>query len=312
MTCTNLTRLCSFTPQPPLQVAPFLVGAVIDASHDIVVSFVVIGAVTVIVGIIAFFVPSFKEGQKDTTVVSKESTEQQALVPPCWKWTLVTLVSVFLCIYATIEISFGSFLSAYSIALKVADEVKGSFMTSVFWCTFCLGRLVGVPVATRLRPAVQSGLAVILCLAVSIIFITWRTEAGLWTVAALYGFVMAPTWAATWSMLGAVVPVSGKVAVVIGIGASIGDLGVTLLSGNLIANVGPMAFTVQHVISCVIIVVFFVIILLCIRKIKSIVKNTLDTQPRPDPTTDAELEVLDVVDVKPGAHNVPIEEPIRV
>ena len=292
--------------------APFLVGAVIDASHDIVVSFVVIGAITVLVGAIMFVVPSFKEGQKDTAVVSKESTERHALVPSCWKWTLVTLVGVFLCVYATIEISLGSFLSAYSIALKVADEVKGSFMTSVFWCAFCIGRLIGVPVATRLHPAVQSGLAVVLCLVVSILFITWRTEAGLWTVAALYGFVMAPTWAATWSMLGAVIPVSGKVAVLIGIGSSIGDLGVTLISGNLIANVGPMAFNIQHVISCVIIVVFFVIILLCIQKIKTIVQDALANQPLPDSTTDAELEVLDVVDVGAGSHKVPFEEPIHV
>lgn len=284
----------------------------IDASHDIVVSFVVIGAVTVVVGVISFFVPSFKEGQKDTTVVSKESTERQALVPTCWKWTLVTLASVFLCVYATIEISFGSFLSAYSIALKVADEVKGSFMTSVFWCTFCLGRLVGVPVAARLRPAVQSGLAVVLCLVVSIIFITWRTEAGLWTVAALYGFVMAPTWAATWSLLGEVVPVSGKVAVVIGIGASVGDLGVTLLSGNLISKVGPMAFNVQHVVSTVTIVVFFVIILLCVKKIKTIVEDALASQQNIDSKTDAELEVLNIVDVGNDPHKVPYVEPLRV
>lgn len=284
----------------------------IDASHDIVVSFVVIGALTMVVGVIVFFVPSFKEGQKDTTVTSKESTERHALVPPCWKWTLVTLVSVFLCIYATIEISFGSFLSAYSIALKVADEVKGSFMTSVFWCSFCLGRLVGVPVAARLRPEVQSGLAVVLCLAVSVLFITWRTEAGLWTVAALYGFVMAPTWAATWSMVGKVIPVSGKVAVIIGIGSSIGDLGVTLVSGNLIANIGPMAFTVQHVVSCVAVVVMFVVVLLCIRKIKTIVQDALAAQQPSDSTTDAELEVLDVVDMGAGAHKVPYEEPIRV
>ena len=252
------------------QVAPFVVGAVIDAQGDLVLSFVVLGVATIVAGVVSLFVPSFKLGQKDTTVVSKETVERQSAVPRRWYWGLVGLVAIFLLVYATVEISYGSFLSAYAIAVKAADEVVGSYMTSVYWCTFCAGRLLGVPVATRLRAEIQCGIAVALCFVVVLPLLFVHTRAAVWTVSALYGFVMAPIWASLWSWLGEAITVTGKSAVVAALGCSVGDLGITMLAGNLIAKKGPQSFPVQHVISCCLLIAFYIIVNLCIRRVKRI------------------------------------------
>ncbi len=68
---------------------------------------------------------------------------------PC---QLVFLLALFLGLYVGAELGLAGWILSYATTLKLADAAEGAYLTAAFWGAFTFGRLLGIPLATRLQP----------------------------------------------------------------------------------------------------------------------------------------------------------------
>lgn len=155
---------------------------------------------------------------------------------------LVLSAAVFLFFYVGGEIAFGGWIYTYATQLSLANAVNAAYLTSAFWLSFTVGRLLSIPMATRFRPApiVLVGLGG--CLVVLAVLIAVpHSSLVLWAAAIALGFCLAPIYATGFTLAGQSVRLSARVSSVILLGDSLGGLLLPWLVGPVIARLGPRA-----------------------------------------------------------------------
>jgi FHS family Na+ dependent glucose MFS transporter 1 len=65
---------------------------------------------------------------------------------------LVALIALFLFLYVGAEVSFGGWIYTYTLALKLSGAAAAAYLTSAFWGSLTVGRLLAIPLASRFRP----------------------------------------------------------------------------------------------------------------------------------------------------------------
>jgi FHS family Na+ dependent glucose MFS transporter 1 len=249
-------------------ISPFIIGALIDATGGIRVSFLAFGVTTVVSGVLLLFVPPFTlANPPPPTTATATAAEKQPKSKVSRKmfWTIVLLSALFLMFYSTVESTFGGFLATYTIYRGAAGVVLASYLTSVFWGAFCLGRFLGIPAAMVLSPEAIGIISTIGCLCAMLPLVIFSPTWIIWMTACLYGLLMGPIWATVWNVLGKHVEITGKAAMFVVIGASIGDITVPVTIGALIVKIGPKILPFQQLGSDVALILFFVIILTVLR-----------------------------------------------
>jgi FHS family Na+ dependent glucose MFS transporter 1 len=148
----------------------------------------------------------------------------------------------FLFFYVGGEIAFGGWLYTYATELSLANTVDAAYLTSAFWLSFTIGRLLSIPMASRFRPAAIILIALAGCLVVLGVLIAIPGSSGiLWFAAIALGFCLAPIYATGFTLAGQSVQLSARVSGVILLGDSLGGLLLPWLVGPVIAAVGPRA-----------------------------------------------------------------------
>ncbi len=149
---------------------------------------------------------------------------------------------VFLFFYVGGEIAFGGWVYTYATRLNLATAAGAAYLTSAFWFSFTLGRLLSIPLATRFAPqaivltALAGGLA---CLAAAMA--APGSSLVLWVVAIGLGFCLAPIYATGFTLAGQSLQLTARVSGVILLGDSLGGMVLPWLVGPVIENVGPRA-----------------------------------------------------------------------
>ena len=64
---------------------------------------------------------------------------------------LVSVIALFFVLYVGAESSYGGWVYTYATTLGLAGPARAAYLTSLFWGVFTIGRLVGIPLAARLR-----------------------------------------------------------------------------------------------------------------------------------------------------------------
>ena len=78
---------------------------------------------------------------------------------------LLGLIAALLFVYVGAETGYGNWIFTYATRLALADATSAAILTSTFWGTFTLGRLLGVPISTRAKPATIILIDVMGCIA---------------------------------------------------------------------------------------------------------------------------------------------------
>ena len=55
-------------------------------------------------------------------------------------------------LYVGAEVGYGNWIYTYALQLGLGTEITAAYLTSAFWGSFTLGRLLAIPISTRLRP----------------------------------------------------------------------------------------------------------------------------------------------------------------
>ena len=152
---------------------------------------------------------------------------------------LILLIVVAFFLTVGVEVGFAGWIFTYAVNLDLANETWAAYLTSAFWGSFTVGRLVGIPIAARFRP--QSILMVDLLgcvLSVGIILLWPASSVVLWLGAVGLGFSLASVFATLLSLAGEYLHITGKITGWFFVGTSSGAMMIPWMIGQLFESWG--------------------------------------------------------------------------
>jgi MFS transporter, FHS family, Na+ dependent glucose transporter 1 len=159
--------------------------------------------------------------------------------PPINYW-LVAVFALFFLLFVAAELGFGGWLASYARAIQLADEATAAYMTSAFWGALTAGRLLAIPIATRVRPrTILIGDLLGCVISVGIIVVWPQSLIVLWIGAIGMGLAMASIFPTTISFAARRMAITGRVTSCLLVGVSIGAMTVPWLIGQLFEQMGP-------------------------------------------------------------------------
>jgi FHS family Na+ dependent glucose MFS transporter 1 len=155
---------------------------------------------------------------------------------------LIIFTSTILFFYVGAELGFGGWIYTYALEINLADETTAAYLTSAFWGAFSVGRLVSIPLATRLRPRYLMFIDFAGCLVgILVIMLFSGSQVALWTGSMLVGFSMASIFPVTISLAERRMIVTGQITSWFFVGVGLGSMLMPWIIGQLIEPVGPLA-----------------------------------------------------------------------
>jgi FHS family Na+ dependent glucose MFS transporter 1 len=155
---------------------------------------------------------------------------------------LIIATALFLFFYVGAEVAFGGWVYTYAVARELASAAGAAYLTSAFWLSFTLGRLLAIPLATRVPPAPMILTALGTCLAMlALVTVLPDSYVVLWIVTSGLGFGMAPLWPMGFTLAGQSLRLTASVSGMILLGDSFGGMILPWLVGHTMALTGPRA-----------------------------------------------------------------------
>ena len=140
------------------------------------------------------------------------------------------------------EVGFGNWIYTYAVHEGLANEASARMLTSVFWGAFTGGRLLAIPLASRMGPLS----ILLLCLLVSGVaailpMVSISSSALLWAGTILGGLAVAPMFATALSLAGSRMPISGRAMGFFFVGSSAGGMISPWIIGQLFEPVSAQS-----------------------------------------------------------------------
>lgn len=185
-------------------------------------------------------------------IVSLEETNAQ--VPPL----NIFLVAAFFALYVGAEAGFGGWVYSYALAMKLDTETSAAFLTSVFWGSITIGRMIGIPLSTRLRPRIILTMDILGALTAVILMIALPpTRLVLWFGAIFLGLSLAPIFPTMLAFAGRRMPLTGKITRWFFVGASVGGMSLPWFIGLLFEAISPRVMLIAIFIDLALALIVF-------------------------------------------------------
>ena len=154
------------------------------------------------------------------------------------------LVLAFL-LYVGAEVGFGNWVYTYALKLELGTAITSAYLTSAFWGTFTLGRLLGVWVSTRARAATILIVDLLGCLASLGLILLWPgSTLVLWAGAIGLGLFMASVFPTTLMLAGERMRVTGAMTGWFLVGGGAGGMILPWVIGQAFVGIGAGAMPV--------------------------------------------------------------------
>jgi FHS family Na+ dependent glucose MFS transporter 1 len=142
------------------------------------------------------------------------------------------------------ELSFGGWIFTYADRSGLAEGAVAAYLTTAFWGSLTVGRLLGIPIATFVRPENALLGDVVGCIAGTSLMIAFpRSRAVLWAGTVLTGLSVASIFPASFTFAERRLRMSGRVTSCFLIGASVGSMFLPWFIGQLFESSGPRITT---------------------------------------------------------------------
>lgn len=153
---------------------------------------------------------------------------------------LAVLMAVFFFLYVGMELAFGGWIASYAVAIGYGDVAAAALLTAAFWGAFMFGRLVSIPMATRMSARTIMVLDFGVCTIGIVIFLLGgASPATLWLGTLLVGWGMAALFPTMISFAESRMRITGKVTAIFLTGSSLGGMTLPWLIGQLFEPIGP-------------------------------------------------------------------------
>ncbi|ESN99799.1 hypothetical protein HELRODRAFT_83935, partial [Helobdella robusta] len=153
--------------------------------------------------------------------------------------TLLFMLSTFFFCYVGMEVSYGGLVASYSTRTLKFSQQNAALVTSLFWSTFSLGRLLSIFIANYIKPSVMIvgnlilTLIPLVLLTVSHYLLLQNATEILYAGSACLGLGMSSIFPAGVSWVGNYIKLTGKYASIFVVGSAIGEMVLPILGAHL-------------------------------------------------------------------------------
>ena len=168
----------------------------------------------------------------------------------------VVLIVILFLLYVGLELGFGNWIYTYALTLGLETEITAAYLTSAFWGSFTFGRLVGVWVSTKLRPATILFADIFGCAVSAVIILLWReSNTALWIGTFGLGLSMASMFPTFLLLAGERMQITGAITGWFLVGSGAGSMFLPWFIGQIFAFTGPQMMTTVLLVDIALIVV---------------------------------------------------------
>ena len=173
----------------------------------------------------------------------------------------ILYVSMLLGVYVGLELTFGGFITSFVVKGSGWSNRKGTYITTIYWGSFGVGRLLCVPVSLFLSPRFLLNIVITLANAslLCILFLVHVDERVIWICTAVFGVAMGPMFASFMSWTSRYINVTGPVSAILFVGNSLGALVFPPLTAYLFQTFGIMFLVYSCLFLSIALLVFFVV-----------------------------------------------------
>jgi FHS family Na+ dependent glucose MFS transporter 1 len=153
---------------------------------------------------------------------------------------VVLLMALLLFLYVGAEVSLGGWIFTYTLEMGLTQAASAAYLTSAFWGSLTLGRLLAIPMAARFRPRTMLLADFLGSLAAIGVILLWpRSLVAVWLGTLGVGLSMASIIPTLLSLAGRHMPITGQVTGWFFVGAGAGGMTLPWLIGQLFETLGP-------------------------------------------------------------------------
>jgi FHS family Na+ dependent glucose MFS transporter 1 len=145
-------------------------------------------------------------------------------------------------LYVGSEAGYGAWIYTYAFTLNFGTEVTAAYLTSAFWGSFTLGRLLGIWISTKAKPLTILYLDFAGCiLSVGLIILFPGSSSMLWIGTILFGLAQASIFPTFMNLAEERMHITGTVAGLFLVGAGAGGMLLPWLIGQAFVNISAFA-----------------------------------------------------------------------
>jgi FHS family Na+ dependent glucose MFS transporter 1 len=209
---------------------PLIIAQTLHMQNSTAISYFILAGLMLPAAIFVGLVPSPQNQQ-----VARESSNNEPIY-----YKFVLLIALLLCLDIGIEVGYGNLIHTYVIKMQLGDDGSAANITSMFWGALTAGRLLGVPIAARLRPRTILLADLIGCfisIGIAIFYPTSPTAIAI--ASAGLGLSLASIYPTALAFAERHTKITGQVTGFLLVGGSIGGMIVPVIIGQLFEPVGP-------------------------------------------------------------------------
>jgi MFS transporter, FHS family, Na+ dependent glucose transporter 1 len=186
-------------------------------------------------------------------------------------YLLVTLLALFFFLNVGAEVAFGGWIYTYTVTLNLAGTTQAAYLTSLFWGTFTAGRLLGIPIAARVRPRwILLGDLLVIVVGLLIILFGPNPNISIWIGTIMIGLGMASVFPTLISFAEHHMALSGKITSYFFVGASLGGMTIPWLIGQLFDSIGPRYTMITLLVDVLLTLGIYVALILYAHKMEQV------------------------------------------
>jgi FHS family Na+ dependent glucose MFS transporter 1 len=154
----------------------------------------------------------------------------------------VLIMVLCFALYVGSEVGYGAWIYTYAFKLKFGTEVTAAYLTSAFWGSFTLARLLGVWISTRARPITILAADFAGCLASIALIMLFRDSATvLWIGTILVGMAQASIFPTFLTLAEERMHVTGTITGWFLVGSGLGGMVLPWVIGQAFVRIGAGA-----------------------------------------------------------------------
>jgi len=212
-------------------IAPLIVAQLTRSGHAMTNVYVVLAVMLIPIGLFSFTSPSPK--MKAILSAKQDLTNS--------RFTLISLV-IFLFLYVGIEVGVGGWLFTYALLTNLGTATTAAYLTSLFWGSLTLGRILMIPIATRIKPEMILAFSLSgTLLSLGVMLAGPHTLLIMSVAIGGLGVSLASIFPATLSFASHRMTVTGAVTGWFIVGSSLGATLIPMLMGQLVPRIGPLS-----------------------------------------------------------------------
>ncbi|XP_069102058.1 sodium-dependent glucose transporter 1B-like [Argopecten irradians] len=240
-----------------------------DSASHIYIAYVISASICVTIGML-FFVMFLFFSRNIYADRSKPEAKHSTGGSRCWKVAILANIGIMYAVYISLADTLGSFVIAFCVKQLHWTMQKSSLLLSLADGCFCVGLTLSIFWVRYVRPKVILG---IFCPLISIMFFVMtcsgftHADYGMWISSAVLGFLMSVILPTIFSWTEEeYFPVTGKIASVFNVLASICVTVTPVITGVLMDRYSPMCFTyILLIMTWVLMVLYMAAVMLAPR-----------------------------------------------